>query len=164
MTTALAITYRKTAELVPYDRNARTHTAEQIEQIAAAIREFGWTNPVLVDEHSRLIAGHGRLAAALALGMAEVPTICLPGLSDAQRRALIIADNKLALNAGWDDALLASELELLRVEDFDLGIVGFTAEELNQLLPQQFEPATQTDQSRLDEKAKHVCPNCGHEF
>jgi DNA modification methylase len=133
--TELAVTYRKTAELVPYERNARTHTQAQIEQIAAAIRQFGWTNPVLVDERGGIIAGHGRVAAATGLGMAEVPTICIAGLSDAQRRALILADNKLALNAGWDEALLASELHTLRAEDFDLGVIGFGADELNRLLP-----------------------------
>lgn len=133
--TQLAVTYRKRADLKPYDRNARTHSEAQIAQIAASIREFGWTNPVLIDERGRMIAGHGRVMAATLLGQEEVPTICIAGLTDAQRRALVIADNKLALNAGWDETLLASELQTLRAEDFDLGMIGFGADELNRLLP-----------------------------
>lgn len=131
----LAVTYRKRGDLKPYDRNARTHSEAQIAQIAASIREFGWTNPVLIDEQDRIIAGHGRVAAATLLGQDEVPTICIAGLTDAQRRALVIADNKLALNAGWDETLLASELQTLRAEDFDLAMIGFGADELNRLLP-----------------------------
>jgi DNA modification methylase len=131
----LIVTYRPTAELTPYQRNARTHTPAQIEQIAASIREFGWTNPVLVDESGGIIAGHGRVAAASLLGMAVVPTICLAGLSESQRRALVIADNKLALNAGWDSVLLSSELATLSADDFDLGVIGFSADELERLLP-----------------------------
>lgn len=134
-TGALTVSYRSVAELRLYERNARTHSDAQIAQIAASIREFGWTNPVLVDEHGGVIAGHGRIAAAALLAMSEVPTICLQGLTDAQRRALIIADNKLALNAGWDSVLLTSELSALRAEDFDLGVVGFSADELLRLLP-----------------------------
>lgn len=94
----------------PYENNARTHSADQIGQLAAAIRTFGWTNPILVDEASNIIAGHGRLAAATELGLAEVPVIRLEGLTDLQRRALALADNKLAMNAGWDEKLLVAEL------------------------------------------------------
>ena len=133
--TQLAVTYRKRADLKPYDRNARTHSEAQIAQIAASIREFGWTNPVLIDERGRMIAGHGRVMAATLLGQEEVPTICIAGLTDAQRRALVIADNKLALNAGWDEALLSSELQTLRAEDFDIGVIGFAQDELHRLLP-----------------------------
>jgi len=119
--------------LRPYERNARTHSPAQVEQLVAAIREFGFTNPLLVDEQNRIIAGHGRLEAARVLGMAEVPCILVEGLTDAQRRALVLADNKLALNAGWDVDLLRSELAELRDEGFDLGLTGFDAEELADL-------------------------------
>lgn len=119
--------------LTPYDQNARTHSPEQVEQIAASIREFGFTNPVLVDEQARVIAGHGRVLAAMLLGLESVPTLCIDGLSDAQRRALILADNKLALNAGWDAGLLRSELEALQAESFDLGLLGWSEQELKDL-------------------------------
>lgn len=127
------IKLQNVTELVPYARNSRTHSDEQIAQIAASIREFGWTNPVLVDKNNTIIAGHGRVLAARRLGMDEVPTLSLEHLTDAQVRAYVIADNKLALNAGWDDALLASELEALKQEGFELGIVGFTEQELEEL-------------------------------
>jgi ParB-like chromosome segregation protein Spo0J len=148
--TDLAVIYRKIAELVPYGRNARTHSDAQIAQIAKAIQEFGWTNPVLVDERSQLIAGHGRVAAASLLGMADVPTICITGLTEQQRRALIIADNKLALNAGWDDALLTSELQALRAEDFDMALLGFGQDELNRLLPPGLGPVQAPQRAAID--------------
>lgn len=124
---------RPIAGLVPYERNARTHAPEQIEQIAASMREFGFTNPVLVDEAGRIIAGHGRVLAAQSLGWAEVPTLELAGLSDAQRRALVLADNKLALNAGWDVALLRTELQALLDEGYATDVIGFSADELADL-------------------------------
>lgn len=127
------IKLQKVTELVPYARNSRTHSDEQIAQIAASIREFGWTNPVLVDKNNTIIAGHGRVLAARRLGLDEVPTLSLEHLTDAQVRAYVIADNKLALNAGWDDQLLASELEALKQEGFELGVVGFTEQELEEL-------------------------------
>lgn len=116
--------------LQPYAKNARTHSDEQVDQIAASIREFGFTNPILVDSTDGIIAGHGRLMAAKRLALDTVPVIVLDHLTDAQRRAYILADNKLALNAGWDDALLAEELAALRDEGFDLDLVGFSDEEL----------------------------------
>jgi DNA modification methylase len=119
--------------LVPYERNARTHSAEQVEQLRRSITEYGWTNPLLVDDQNRVIAGHGRLLAAQALRMAEVPCIVLSGLSDAQRRALVLADNKLALNAGWDTKLLSLELQDLRDAGYDLTLTGFSIEELDNL-------------------------------
>ena len=134
MTDKLKIVYRDVAQLQPYERNARTHSAEQIAQIARSIQEFGWTNPVLVDEAGGVIAGHGRLAAAQQLGMETVPTIRIGGLSDAQRRALVIADNQLALNAGWDRDVLAVELDGLRDLEFDLSLLGFERAELNDLI------------------------------
>lgn len=119
--------------LIPYARNSRTHTDEQVAQIAASIREFGWTNPVLVDGDNGIIAGHGRVLAARKLGMAEVPCIELSHLSEAQKKAYIIADNKLALNAGWDNELLALEFGELQELGFDLDLTGFDADELEAL-------------------------------
>ncbi len=122
----LVIAYRHIEDLQPYARNARTHSEEQVEQIAKSITEFGWTNPVLVDESGGIIAGHGRVLAASRLGLVEVPTICVAGLSEAQRRALVIADNSLGLNAGWDAQLLTSELQSLQAVDFNLDLLGFS--------------------------------------
>ena len=130
----LQIAYRPVGALLPYARNARTHSDEQVSQIAASIREFGWTNPILIDADGGIIAGHGRLLAARKLGMAEVPTITLAGLSETQKRALVIADNKLALNAGWDDGLLAVELQALIDEGYEAAITGFSDAEIERLI------------------------------
>jgi DNA modification methylase len=127
----------KVEKLTPFARNARTHSAAQIAQIAASILEFGFTSPILVDSNSGVIAGHGRLLAARKLGMAEVPVIVLDHLSEIQKRAYIIADNKLALNAGWDEELLAAELADLEQEGLDLALVGFSEDELRDLLPEE---------------------------
>lgn len=126
---------RPVASLKPYEKNARTHSAEQVEQLTRSIREFGFTNPLLVDEQDRIIAGHGRLQAALALKMAEVPVIILAGLTDAQRRALILADNKIALNSGWDLKLLTEELADLKLDGYDLTLTGFSLEEIDAMTP-----------------------------
>ena len=120
--------------LRPYERNPRTHSEAQVDQIAASMVEFGWTNPVLVDEQGGILAGHGRLLAARKLGLAEVPVIRFEHLSEAQKRAYLIADNQLALQAGWSEELLAAELAWLRDESFDLDLVGFDATELERLL------------------------------
>ena len=120
--------------LRPYERNPRTHSEAQVDQIAASMVEFGWTNPVLVDEQGGVLAGHGRLLAARKLGLAEVPVIRFEHLSEAQKRAYLIADNTLALQAGWSEELLASELAWLRDESFDLDLIGFDATELERLL------------------------------
>jgi len=120
--------------LKPYERNARTHTALQIQQIAKSIAEFGFTNPILVDSQDGIIAGHARLLAARELGRSEVPVIVLSHLSEAQKRAYILADNQLALNAGWDDEILRAELASLEAQGFDLDLVGFEADELKALL------------------------------
>ncbi len=134
--------------LVPYSRNARTHSAEQVAQIAASIIEFGFTNPVLVDSADGIVAGHGRLLAARKLGLAEVPVIVLDHLSATQRRAYVIADNKLALNAGWDEAMLREEMASLELDGFDLGVVGFSDEELEALLA-----ADEPDPAVVEEEA-----------
>ena len=120
----------KTADLIPYARNSRTHSDQQVAQIAGSIREFGFTNPVLIDSENGIIAGHGRVMAASKLGMDKVPCIRLAHLTETQRRAYIIADNKLALNAGWDDEMLGLELADLREADFDFDVMGFTEEEI----------------------------------
>ena len=125
---------RKVADLVPYARNARTHSDAQVAQIAASIREWGWTTPVLIDEAGGLIAGHGRVLAARKLGIVDVPAMVANGWSEAQKRAYILADNKLTLNAGWDDDLLKIELGDLKELDFDLSLIGFGDEELADLL------------------------------
>ena len=117
-------------KLIPYARNSRTHSDQQIAQVAASIREFGFTNPVLIDSEDGIIAGHGRVMAARKLGLAEVPCIRLGHLTETQKRAYIIADNKLALNSGWDEEMLGLELADLREEDFDLGLMGFSEDEL----------------------------------
>ena len=123
-----------TAKLLPYARNARTHSEEQVAQIAASIKEFGFTNPVLIDADGGIIAGHGRVMGARQLGLAEVPCIRLGHLTDAQRRAYVIADNRLALNAGWDDAMLALEMRDLMDEGYDVGLTGFDLKEIDALL------------------------------
>jgi ParB/RepB/Spo0J family partition protein len=121
-------------KLKPTERNARTHSEEQIKEIAGAIREFGFTAPLLVDERNVIIAGHGRHAAALLLKLKQVPVIVIPGLSKAKRRALTLADNRIALNSGWDQGLLALELQELQTSDVDLSALGFSDKELERLL------------------------------
>jgi len=124
--------------LRPYERNARTHSAGQIRQIVASIKEFGFTNPLLVDGADGILAGHGRLAAAKEMGLAEVPVIVLDHLSTDQRRAYVLADNQLALNAGWDMELLQMEVAALDVVDFDLSLLGFSQDELTAALGGEF--------------------------
>lgn len=119
--------------LMPYERNARTHSPEQVAQIVASIQEFGFTNPILVDGADGILAGHGRLAAAKDMGLAHVPVIVLDHLSAAQRKAYILADNQLALNAGWDIELLQQEVAALNLADFDLSLLGFSDTELANL-------------------------------
>jgi site-specific DNA-methyltransferase (adenine-specific) len=121
--------------LVPYARNARTHSNDQVAQIAASIKEWGWTTPILVDETGNIIAGHGRTMAARQLNIKEVPVMVAEGWSDTKKRAYILADNKLALNAGWDNEMLALELSELQGLDFDLDLTGFSAEEIAALMP-----------------------------
>ena len=135
-TKALKVEYRDVGSLIPYVNNSRTHSDEQVTQVASSIKEFGFTNPILIDEQSGIIAGHGRLMAANKLGLEQVPTITLVGLSEAQRKAYVIADNKLALNSGWDNELLSLEIEQLKELDFDIDLLGFDEDELADLLPE----------------------------
>lgn len=136
---------------IPYARNARTHTDEQVAQIAASIHEFGFVNPILAGSDRVIIAGHGRLLAARKLGLGEAPVIIIDGLSENQRRALAVADNKLALNAGWDDEMLRLEIEALHAADYDLNILGFEDEELARLLAQQEAADGLTDEDSIPE-------------
>lgn len=130
----LEIEYVATDDLIPYFNNSRTHSESQVKQIAASIREFGFTNPILIDEEQTIIAGHGRVMAAEVLSMSTVPCIRLSGLSEAQRKAYVIADNKLALNAGWDIDALSIEINQLADLDFNLDILGFDIQELASIL------------------------------
>ena len=142
----MKITQKKVTELIPYVNNSRTHSDEQVAQIAASIKEFGWTNPILVDGSNGIIAGHGRLMAARKLGYKEVPTIELTDLTDTQRKAYIIADNRLALNAGWDNEMLTIELNDLLADGFALEMLGFDPKELSALLePEVIEGLTDED-------------------
>jgi DNA modification methylase len=128
------------ADLIPYARNSRTHSDEQITQIAASIKEFGFLNPVIVDSENGIIAGHGRVMAAKKLGMVELPAVEASHLTDAQRRAYIIADNKLALNAGWDDEMLRVEFAELTEAGFDLDLTGFSLDEIGALQIEEIPP------------------------
>jgi DNA modification methylase len=130
----MQITEVKVEALIPYAKNSRTHDDAQVAQIAASIKEFGWTNPILVDGEKGIIAGHGRLMAARKLGMTQVPVIELKGMTEAQKKAYVIADNKLAMNAGWDNDFLTLELKDLEAEGFDLALTGFDDKELDALL------------------------------
>ena len=139
MTDQLEVTYRKVEDLIPYARNARTHSDEQVARIASSIKEFGWTNPIIIDGENCIVAGHGRTLAARKLGLEEVPCIELKNLTETQKRAYILADNRLALDAGWDNEMLALELGDLKDAGVDLELTGFSDEELDELL------ATPTD-------------------
>ena len=132
--TNLQVAMWSVEKLIPYARNARTHSDDQIAQVAASIKEFGWTSPILVGADGVIIAGHARLAAARRLGMLEVPVIVLGHLTEAQRRALVLADNKLALNAGWDEEMLRIELQDIEVSGFNLDLIGFSTAELESLM------------------------------
>ena len=134
-----AYTYKiiNVSDLIPYQLNSRTHSDEQVNQVASSIKEFGFTNPILIDESGGIIAGHGRLLAAKKLGMIEVPTIELSGLTAAQKKAYVIADNQLALNAGWDLDTLKLEIESLSELDFDIDLLGFDDKFLNTLFDEK---------------------------
>ena len=164
----MKITNKKVTELIPYVKNSRTHSDEQVAQIAASIKEFGWTNPILVDGSNGIIAGHGRLLAARKLGQTEVPTIELSDLTETQKKAYIIADNRLALSAGWDNEMLTIELNDLLADGFALEMVGFDPVEMQLLIDggPDFEPATEDEQGKLDQLDPKwiACPHCGKEF
>lgn len=140
----------KTGNLIPYSGNSRKHDSNQVSQIAASIKEFGFNNPILIDDENGIIAGHGRLMAAQKLGIDEVPCLKLGHLSDAQRRAYVIADNKLALNADWDDETLKAEIERLLDENFDLNMTGFDEEELDKLLTEDTNDVDSEDEDDIN--------------
>jgi ParB-like chromosome segregation protein Spo0J len=131
--------------LIPHARNARTHSDEQVAQIAGSIAEFGFVNPVLVGDDGVIVAGHGRVMAARKLGLSEAPVIVLSHLSPTQRRALMIADNQIATNAGWDEEMLAAELAALKDEAFDLDLLGFDDAEIDRLLADTLDPDEAAD-------------------
>ena len=154
-------------KLIPYARNARTHSDEQVAQIAASINEWGWTTPVLIDEAGEIIAGHGRVMAARKLGIEQIPTMTATGWTDAQKKAYVLADNQLPQNAGWDMDLLKVEVMDLDGDGFDLDLLGFSKEEMTQwFLEPDFAPGTEADQGKLDQLEPKMiqCPNCGDEF
>ena len=153
-----------TASLIPYARNARLHTDRQVAAVAASIREFGWTNPVLVDPELTIIAGHCRVLAAQLLGMDQVPCFVLRGLSDAKVKALRITDNKLALNSAWDADLLTLELKDLKKAGVDLELVGFDPDELQGLLDDKSEPGDTAAEGTRGDIMEAECPACGEKF
>jgi len=158
---------RKVSDLIPYARNSRTHSEAQVAQIAASIREWGWTMPILIDECDNIIAGHGRIMAAEKLGIDEVPCMTAEGWSDAKRRAYVIADNKLALNADWEMDALKIEMQELDGLGFDLTLTGFDIGEMAAMFDEpDFAPGTEDDQGKLDElEPKMVkCPHCQIEW
>ena len=157
------------SSLIPYARNSRTHSDAQVGQIAASIKEFGFLNPIIVDGESGIIAGHGRVLAMQKLGLADVPVIDASHLTDVQRRAYVIADNKLALNADWDSEMLRVELDELGKDGFDIELTGFSLDEVQALsfddeYPEQ-NPESSSKEIDTDEFAMdHACPKCGFEF
>ena len=157
---------RKVADLTPYARNSRTHSDDQVAQIAASIKEWGFTTPVLIDPDGGIIAGHGRVMAAQRLGLEDVPCIIAEGWSEAQKRAYVIADNKLALNAGWDNDLLKIEFQELDDIGFNLELTGFDVAEMTALFDESISsPDSPEDFGEVDESdLSHKCPKCGFEF
>ena len=147
-----------------YGNNARTHSEAQIGQIMASLREFGWTNPVLISPKMGVIAGHARLEAARRLGMTEVPCITLDGLTETQKRAYMIADNKLALNAGWNEDLLRGELLDLQGLEFDMDLLGFDPEEMADITLGRDINQPEYDESAADDVEMITCPECGKSF
>ncbi len=158
MTETLRVEYRKVETLIPFARNPRTHSEAQVAKIAASIVEFGWTNPILVDGDQGIIAGHGRLAAARKLGLGEVPVIELAHLTPAQKRAYVIADNRLALDAGWDEEMLALELAELSEAGYDLALTGFADDEIEALLADAEEGTADESPADADDDAADEVP------
>jgi ParB-like chromosome segregation protein Spo0J len=151
-----------TADLIPYANNARTHSDAQVAQIAGSIRAFGFNNPVLIDEHSTIIAGHGRVMAAHKLALPDVPCVRLSHLNDAQKRAYILADNKIALNSGWDADLLRVEFERLSDEKFDVSLIGFDEKELAAMFNLNDDDGSD-DESPVDEQRNLLLVECSGE-
>lgn len=163
----MEIVYKKIDDLIPYLNNTRTHTEEQINQVASSIKEFGFTNPVLIDADGGIIAGHCRTLAGKKLKLREIPCIELSNLTEAQKKAYIIADNKLALNAGWNEELLKLEIESLKELDFDLDLLGFDSLELEDILGESQEIEMKDFFEEIEQKEKvektFICEHCGKE-
>lgn len=155
MSEKLKIVYRPLQELSPYAHNARTHSPEQVAQLVESIKQFGWTNPVLIDEKGEIIAGHGRVMAAEMLKMDSVPVIVLSGLTDEQKKAYRLADNRLPMNAGWDEDLLRMELSDLINADFDVSLTGFIPTEIDELLTDVL-PGTPGDSNIINDNARRL--------
>jgi len=160
----LRVEYRSLDALIPFARNPRTHSEEQVAQIATSIREFGFTNPVLLDGENGVIAGHGRLTAARLLGLKTVPCIELGHLSEAQKRAYIIADNKLTLNGLWNKDLLRLELTDLKELGANMELTGFDAIEVADIMLGKDVSFKEYDESAADDVELATCPKCGHSF
>lgn len=161
----MKIVEKKTSDLIPYARNARQHPESQIAQIAASIRHFGFRNPVLIDGDNGIIAGHGRVEAARLLGLEKVPCIDCSDLSESDRRAYVLADNRIALSSSWDEQMLGLEVRDLANLEFDLSLLGFDQAELDEMingLPDE----TPEDFAEVDEsiETEHECPKCGYRF
>lgn len=154
---------RPLASLIPNARNARTHSPEQVSQIAASMKEWGWTIPVLIDEEGGIIAGHGRVLAGHLLKYQEAPCMTARGWSDAKKRAYMIADNKLALNAGWDDEMLRLEFEELQEVGYPVELTGFDPASIEKLLTaDQFDPGNAENSGDLSQvDGALMCPHCG---
>lgn len=146
-----SIEHVPTADLIPYARNARTHSETQVAQIAGSIQEFGFTNPVLIDADNGIIAGHGRILAAQRLKLESVPCLRLSHLTDAQKRAYVLADNRIALSSGWDEEMLANELSDLHADEFDMSLLGFDVDELATLLVIDMANADVADDAEVNE-------------
>jgi len=161
----LKIEMLQTSVLIPYIRNSRTHSEFQVTQIAGSINEFGFTNPVLIDEKNMIIAGHGRVKAAQLLNILQIPCIRLKNLTDTQKRAYVLADNKLTLNAGWDDELLKIEIEELKLDNFNLNLTGFSESEIHNI-NKIFENTTPNDFKEFNEEIEtdYQCPKCKYEW
>lgn len=163
----LEIVLKKTSELIPYINNTRTHDEKQIKQIASSIKEFGFNNPILIDEKGEIIAGHGRLLASELLKLEEVPCIELKHLTKAQKKAYVIADNKIGLNAGWNEELLKIELESLKELDFDLDILGFDDFKVEQIFGEETRIEMEDFFEEAEQKEKvektFICEHCGKE-
>ena len=151
-------------KLTPYARNSRTHSDIQIAQIAASIKEFGFTNPVLIDDGNDIIAGHGRVLAATKLGLDEVPCIRLSHLTEYQRRAYVIADNQLALNASWNFDMLSVEIDELNDGKYDISKIGFSTTELAEIIGSPNEIDVNEDEKLISDKKSCICPKCNWEF
>ena len=160
----------KIKDLKPYENNARTHSEEQVERLAASIKEYSFTNPLLIDEGNTILAGHARYEAARILEMTEVPCIRLSHLTDVQKRAYVLADNRIALDAGWDDEMLNKELaELLEADGFDVSLTGFTEDEIEERLKGNLAAALELDEENAEsgaekEEKEYRCPECGCMF